>query len=132
MLATRNGLEPSTSSVTGWRANRLHHRAKNGTNYTIGFDICKGVSVKFLYPHKKPRHFRVWDVLATRNGLEPSTSSVTGWRANRLHHRAKNEVNYSRRFSICQHENESFFKMSHIYSNSLRSFSKARFSILDT
>ena len=26
-LATRNGLEPSTSSVTGWRANRLHHRA---------------------------------------------------------------------------------------------------------
>ena len=27
-LATRNGLEPSTSSVTGWRANRLHHRAR--------------------------------------------------------------------------------------------------------
>ena len=26
-LATPNGLEPSTSSVTGWRANRLHHRA---------------------------------------------------------------------------------------------------------
>ncbi len=30
-LATRNGLEPSTSSVTGWRANRLHHRAMGGT-----------------------------------------------------------------------------------------------------
>ena len=29
-MATRNGLEPSTSSVTGWRANRLHHRAKFG------------------------------------------------------------------------------------------------------
>ena len=29
-MATRNGLEPSTSSVTGWRANRLHHRAKYG------------------------------------------------------------------------------------------------------
>ena len=27
-LATSNGLEPSTSSVTGWRANRLHHEAK--------------------------------------------------------------------------------------------------------
>ena len=27
-LATSNGLEPSTSSVTGWRANRLHHWAK--------------------------------------------------------------------------------------------------------
>ena len=32
LLATRNGLEPSTSSVTGWRANRLHHRAKYGGN----------------------------------------------------------------------------------------------------
>ena len=31
-LATRNGLEPSTSSVTGWRANRLHHRAVFGGN----------------------------------------------------------------------------------------------------
>ena len=31
-MATRNGLEPSTSSVTGWRANRLHHRAKFGGN----------------------------------------------------------------------------------------------------
>ena len=29
-MATRNGLEPSTSSVTGWRANRLHHRAIKG------------------------------------------------------------------------------------------------------
>ena len=27
-MATPNGLEPSTSSVTGWRANRLHHRAR--------------------------------------------------------------------------------------------------------
>ena len=31
-MATPNGLEPSTSSVTGWRANRLHHRAK----YMVG------------------------------------------------------------------------------------------------
>ena len=31
-MATPNGLEPSTSSVTGWRANRLHHRAKYGGN----------------------------------------------------------------------------------------------------
>ena len=28
LLATLNRLELSTSSVTGWRANRLHHRAK--------------------------------------------------------------------------------------------------------
>ena len=31
-MATPNGLEPSTSSVTGWRANRLHHRARYGGN----------------------------------------------------------------------------------------------------
>ena len=31
-MATPNGLEPSTSSVTGWRANRLLHRAKFGGN----------------------------------------------------------------------------------------------------
>ena len=31
-MATPNGLEPSTSSVTGWRANRLHHRAIIGGN----------------------------------------------------------------------------------------------------
>ena len=32
IMATPNGLEPSTSSVTGWRANRLHHRAIFGGN----------------------------------------------------------------------------------------------------
>ena len=43
-----------------------------------------------LQRHVEPRNSRLRCVyMATRNGLEPSTSSVTGWRANRLHHRAK-------------------------------------------
>ena len=40
-MATPNGLEPSTSSVTGWRANRLHHRAKSfgGNNRALTCDL---------------------------------------------------------------------------------------------
>ena len=29
-MATRKGLEPSTSSVTGWHSNRLNYRAVKG------------------------------------------------------------------------------------------------------
>ena len=31
-MATRKGLEPSTSSVTGWHSNQLNYRAK----YMVG------------------------------------------------------------------------------------------------
>ena len=79
-MATPNGLEPSTSSVTGWRANRLHHRAKSdgGNNRARTCDlllvrqmlsqlsyapVCLGVlltSATWFIIHRKPyfvKHF---------------------------------------------------------------------------
>ena len=56
----------------------------------------------------KAIHLDGFYFLATSNGLEPSTSSVTGWRANRLHHEAickqccSNKRNYTRRLAICK------------------------------
>ena len=53
-MATPNGLEPSTSSVTGWRANRLHHRAitsgyfRKLGYYTKGTALCQEVFAKFF------------------------------------------------------------------------------------
>ena len=38
-MATRKGLEPSTSSVTGWHSNQLNYRATNGgTNRARTYD----------------------------------------------------------------------------------------------
>ena len=45
-MATRNGLEPSTSSVTGWRANRLHHRARTVEIITDENGFVKGENEK--------------------------------------------------------------------------------------
>ena len=49
-LATRNGLEPSTSSVTGWRANRLHHRARTEKIIAWIAGFVKGFFAFFPFP----------------------------------------------------------------------------------
>ena len=60
-LATPNGLEPSTSSVTGWRANRLHHRAVLLGTWLIIANILQMSSTNFNFfqkifaPHKGVR-----------------------------------------------------------------------------
>ena len=61
-MATRNGLEPSTSSVTGWRANRLHHRARYGGNNrarTCDLLLVRQMLSQLSYAPEFGRRFRL-------------------------------------------------------------------------
>ena len=78
---------------SSWRQATVHR--------TVAFGFFESVR----YHNIKTHHPDGWCVfMATPNGLEPSTSSVTGWRANRLHHRAMwwNGLDYSRKKSVCK------------------------------
>ena len=79
---TRNGLVADSLSGIVWY--RRAPTRRSTPHRGVGFVF----RVRFSNCQKGSHPFGVASFLATRNGLEPSTSSVTGWRANRLHHRA--------------------------------------------
>ena len=65
-MATPNGLEPSTSSVTGWRANRLHHRAKYGGNNrarTYDLLLVRQMLSQLSYAPKSHRFSATWIII---------------------------------------------------------------------
>ena len=85
-------LELATSTLarwrsTGWATPASGASGRNRTNDTRIFSpLLYLLSYRGIWGSELPQYARC--VMATPNGLEPSTSSVTGWRANRLHHRA--------------------------------------------
>ena len=83
------GFEPLTSSVTGWRSNRLNYATKWKVYY-CELAVYQGGSFNFpsldggVKRWDIPAHLRKPAGLATTTGLEPVTSTVTGWRSTLL------------------------------------------------
>ena len=68
-LAIRNGLEPSTSSVTGWHSNQLNYRtAFGGSNRARTYDplLVRQMLSQLSYTPK----------MVAGKGVEPSTFRV--------------------------------------------------------
>ena len=66
-MARETGIEPATSTVTGWYSNQL--------SYSPAQEREKVQSSFFTVKAKK---------MARETGIEPATSTVTGWYSNQL------------------------------------------------
>ena len=90
-MATRTGLEPVFSGVTGRRDNQLHQRAifqkSFATNLwallTLACDSPRRRKKRVLCASSLVARHKVSTptFMATLMGFDPTTSSVTGWRS---------------------------------------------------
>ena len=90
-----NGLEPSTSRLSGVRSNQLSYRPKikklkRVTRIELATTAWKAVVLPLNYTR-----MAVW------TGLEPATSCVTGRHSNQLNYQTVMEVNGIEPLTLC-------------------------------